>query len=289
MVTIHFLDEKEGHYLYKRVAKLLSNHKKSNRSTPVKIHFTDDLALTIDFDSRDPVCDMLKPTLLNFFAEHIIRTREDSWIIRILEHTYYFQDKEEQSQILPIVRCLLDGHGDDIPAVRELPRREDVIVEALEVLFDCDMVFSYESFLQFRLKSYRELLQTYIECAIDEFKLEQEYQEYIHQLRQYVKTRVSLFSIVYLKHEPDRFRVYNEHDYELKQEDINSLMLDEQKRFEDFAGPDVLKLLIEIAPSKIYLFTDETDATLHQAIQNIFQERVKFFPCSKFEDRQQKL
>lgn len=289
MVTIYFLDENEGHYLYKRVSKLLSNHHTSNRSTPVKVTYSEDHALQIDLDPFHSVTDMIKPTLLSFFAKHIIRTRETGWILRILEHQYYFKDKDEQQQILTIVQALLEGNHDDLPQISGLPLREEVITNAFESFFDCDMMFSYESFLQFRLKPYRELLEEYIECAIDEFKLEQEYQEFIHQLRQFVKSRVSLFSTVHLRHLDEKYKVCNEHEYELNEKDIASILKDNRNTFDDFIASDLLKLLIVIAPTKICLYTDEEDASMNQTIQNIFQERVRILPCRSYQVRKQNL
>ncbi|MGM7702289.1 sporulation protein YtxC [Pseudalkalibacillus sp. Hm43] len=285
MVTIYFLDENEGHYLYRRVRKLISNRSISNRSTPVKVYYTEDHALNIDMNPRDPVSEMVKPTILNFFAKHIIRTREIGWILRILEHQYYFENEDEQQQILSIVQALMDGQHEDLPKIRGLPNREDVIVDALESFFDCEMMFSYESFLQFRLKPYRELLQEYIECGIDEFKLEQEYQDFIHQLRQFVKARVSLFSMVHLIHDRDEFRLFNQHNYELTEEDITGLLKENQQSFHDLIASNLLKLLIVIAPSKICLYTDDPDSSMNQTIQNIFQEKVLILPHQSFQVR----
>ncbi len=288
MVTIYFLDENEGHYLYRRVRKLISNRSISNRSTPVKVYYTEDHALNIDMNPRDPVSEMVKPTILNFFAKHIIRTREIGWILRILEHQYYFENEDEQQQILSIVQALMDGKHEDLPKIRGLPNREDVIVDALESFFDCEMMFSYESFLQFRLKPYRELLQEYIECGIDEFKLEQEYQDFIHQLRQFIKARVSLFNMVHLIHDRDEFRLFNQHYYELTEEDITGLLKEYQQSFHDIIVSNLLKLLIVIAPSKICLYTDDPDSSMNQTIQNIFQEKVLILPHQSFQVQHKK-
>ncbi|MGP4082665.1 sporulation protein YtxC [Pseudalkalibacillus sp. R45] len=282
MVTIHFLDEKEGHYLFKRITKLLNNQNIPNRSTPIKIHYTDENALDIYLDPRDPVSDMLKPTILLFLAKHIIRTREDAWILRILETEFYFTDEDEQLQILSITQSLIEENTENIPLIRGFPPREDMIVNALEDFFDSEMIFSYESFLQFRLKPYRELLTKYIECAIDEFKFEQEYQDFINQLRQFVKSRVSLFSTVHLKFEGERFRIYNEHYYELTEADMEQLVSGKAKAYLDAIASDLLKVLIEIAPEKIYLYTDSDDDSMNRTIQNVFQERVRILPNRKF-------
>jgi putative sporulation protein YtxC len=239
--------------------------------------------LSIEWNAGDPVSEMIKPTILNFFSEHIIRTREPGWILQILEERYHFTDEDEQQQILSIVQSLLNGQQYDLPGVKDLPPREELIEDAFSVFFDNEMMFSYESFLQFRLKPYRDVLTEYVECAIDEYRLEQEYQEFVHQLRQFVKKRVSLFSTVYLIHECDHFTIYNQHFYQLQVEDINALLADYRDAFADTIASDLLRLLIVIAPTKIGLYTDHPDSAMNQTIQNIFQERVSICPYRQFQ------
>ena len=58
--------------------------------------------------------------------------------------------------------------------------------------------FSFSSYVRFRLRTYREMVAKLAEVAIDEYKLEQEYQMFIETLRQQVRSRKSRLSCVHL-------------------------------------------------------------------------------------------
>ncbi|WP_257346524.1 sporulation protein YtxC [Pseudalkalibacillus decolorationis] len=282
LVTIFFEDEHEGLYLYMQLKNLLGN-KNFARSNSIYIQFTESNALEIGIKKDDPISDMVKPSILRLIARHIIETNEDDWVIHNLEQNFYYTDEDEQQQILTIVQTLLDGENRDIPEILNFPSREEVIIESLNDFFMNQIMFSYESFLQFRLKQYHEQLSKYIECAIDEYKLEQEYQEFVHMLRQLIKEKASLFSVVHLVHQGEDYRLLNEHYYELTKADIKHLI-----SFNDYAktfsiASELLKLLINLAPGKLFLYTKDEDASMNQTILNVFQERVQILPYSNFE------
>ncbi|WLD95439.1 sporulation protein YtxC [Alkalihalobacillus sp. AL-G] len=278
---MYFYDEHEGLYLYMQLQNLLGN-KGYSRTKQVNIQFSDANALVIDLKKDDPFSDMVKPSILRLIARHIIESNEDDWILCKLEQDFYYTDEDEQQQILTIVQSLLEGDDKDIPSVNDFPAREEVIIESLDDFFTNHMMFSYESFLQFRLKRYHELLSNYIECAIDEYKLEQEYQEFVHTLRQLIKERVSLFTTVHLVNEESSYKLLNEHFYELTPDDINHLISHHHSDPYPIASK-LLKLLINLAPSKLFLYTDNEDASMNQTIFNVFQERVHILPRSKFD------
>ena len=63
----------------------------------------------------------------------------------------------------------------------------------------CDpLSFSFSSYIRFRLRTYREMVAKLAEVAIDEYKMEQEYQMFIETLRQQVSSRKSRLSCVHL-------------------------------------------------------------------------------------------
>ncbi|BBP91448.1 hypothetical protein BsIDN1_50660 [Bacillus safensis] len=49
--------------------------------------------------------------------------------------------------------------------------------------------FSIGSFMTFRLSEYDRRLKNYVEVSIEEYKMEQEYQNFIQSLRDYVMAR----------------------------------------------------------------------------------------------------
>lgn len=57
------------------------------------------------------------------------------------------------------------------------------------------------SFQTFRLGNYYEQLREYVEAAIDEYKMEQEYQNFIQTLRDYVTSNTPRMEKVHIVHD----------------------------------------------------------------------------------------
>jgi putative sporulation protein YtxC len=288
LVSIYFQNNNDGVILYEKLTHLLGNQTETPFQEGVNVHYTTNTGLTISIDDHNPLSDIMKPTIVNIFTEHIIETKEEEWLLEIIEGTFYFKDEEEQDQIMLIAQSLLEGEKMDIPKIKHFPPREQLISEALVVLFKPNTSFSYESFLKFRLKSYFKQLLQYVELAIDEYKLEQDYQDFVHQLRHYVIGRVPLFSTIHVVHRT-YFEMYNEHYYCLKEDEIDKLVEQsfKSKRVLNIDS-EVIRGLISFAPRHIFVYSDDSDHGMIQTIQNVFQERVKLKPLKAFEQQRQK-
>ena len=55
--------------------------------------------------------------------------------------------------------------------------------------------------MTFRLAKYYERLRSYVEAAIDEYKMEQEYQTFIQSLRDYVMSKEPMLDHVHIVHD----------------------------------------------------------------------------------------
>src|SRR5690606_2098319 len=129
---------------------------------------------------------LLQTVIIPTIVQFIIQNKEDKWILSMIENMFYFTDYEEQMQILEITKSIIDGEHKDIFDISSNVPRERIIAEELEnFLQQMPIYFSFESFLKFRLRTYTETLLKYIELAIDEYKLEQEYQAFIQGLREF--------------------------------------------------------------------------------------------------------
>jgi putative sporulation protein YtxC len=143
--------------------------------------------------------------------------------------------------------------------------------------------FSIVSFVTFRLKRYIERLHHYVELAIDEYKLEQEYQNFVQMLRDYVSEREAKWSVVHLVHHSPDFLFFDEQlrqvtKQELKQWIDRNLTVNQPM----YIDSSVLAPLVSIAPHTIYLYTEHADDGMVQTIQNVFQERIRFCQLSDF-------
>lgn len=276
MITIQF--KKANHAL--KVYQLLLNHECYSTSLPVYLERGTESHLKIDLDEQHQK--YIKIWLIPVIKCFITSVIEGNWIKEMIRFMFYFTDEEEQNQIMSITRSLVDGELTEVPIASRLTERECIIEKSLAHFITTSVAFSFESFLHFRLKEYRNLLLEYVEAAIDEYKLEQEYQNFIENLRSYVTYKETSFDTIHILHNKD-FEFFDEHYQRFTKSELNRLIdptitLIEEIDFESL----IIAPLISMSPKEIYLYTNEHDHGVVQTIQKIFFERVQFYPKEAF-------
>ncbi|MFS0822451.1 putative sporulation protein YtxC [Bacillus sp. 1P02SD] len=231
---------------------------------------------------------VVQVVIIPVMTEFIIKNKEDHWILDYIENIFYFTDFEEKKQILEIAKALMDGNNPDIPAVQDVVPREQLIAEALHEFLQVPISFSFESFLKFRMRSYNEILLQIVESAIDEYKLEQEYQTFIQGLREFREKREPKLEQLHILHD-EQFYFYTDTFTEIKRNElfkfIDRKLILHQPMYIDSA---VLAPLVSIAPKSISIYTDQIDNGMIQTIHNIFLENVTIYTKKSFENQRLK-
>jgi putative sporulation protein YtxC len=222
--------------------------------------------------------EFVKPLL----AQFILECKENECLLSIIRGHYYFLDKEEQQQILHLAHCVIEGDI-AIPSLHDKPPREQYILQELAELPLSSGSFSIRSFMTFRLAQYHDRLREYVESAIEEYKMEQEYQSFIQSLRDYVN-----------KNEPKLEKVHIVHDHYFTIWELRYMSEKDKKTYIDrqfikehpmYIDSQLLAPLVSIAPLQIELYTKDIEHALVQTIQNIFQERVRLYSLKAFKER----
>jgi len=229
--------------------------------------------------NKDYVIDkLIIPVLTNY-----IISKEDLQIRSMIETVFYFTDIDEQNQILELTHALINGSISDVPDLYDMEPREETIISSFKELLKEPVSFSFESFIKFRLRNYSEQLRKYVELAIDEYKLEQEYQNFIQNLRDFMIDRRAKFEKIHILHD-EQFVFYNN--------TFTQITRDEMMKYIDrklilnhpmYIDSTVLAPLVSIAPESINIYTNQVDHGMVQTVQNIFLERVQIFPKHYFE------
>lgn len=217
-------------------------------------------------------------TFMPGFIDFILNEKEDAWLSEMIENTFYYSEPEEQEHIHEIARSIIDGEQPSIPLRPEVDQsvtRSELIEQAFIDFLSEDMDFSFESFIKFRLKDYFKRLLSFVEVAIDEYKLEQDYQEFVDVLRRYINQQSHHLSTIHILHDK-KFMFFDKDLIKYSQKEI-------KKWIEPFilksvnADLDLIVLapLVSTNPYEIIIYTDEMDNGMIITIQNIFQERVK--------------
>ncbi|WP_353625659.1 putative sporulation protein YtxC [Bacillus sp. JCM 19041] len=191
--------------------------------------------ITVRYENHEvDFYDSFHPFLASIFADYVIETKEDEWLIEIAEDLFFFTDAEEQQQIVAIAQSILEGDRKGIPSMKPHFDRRAFLYEAFAAHLDPETTFYYEPFLTFRLKEYGEVLIDCMELAIDEYLMEQDYQTMIENLRHYIRLTPAQRPMVHIIHD-GMFSFYDEHfrkftademEYYVKQELVFETNLD---------------------------------------------------------------
>ncbi|MGE6259312.1 putative sporulation protein YtxC [Heyndrickxia sporothermodurans] len=223
----------------------------------------------------------LKDVQVGFF-QFIIKKKRIDWIKDILKEYFYYKEESEQNNIIDIVIDMLNGERKELTDIIGKINEEEMIMEAIFPLIKHQESISFDSVIKFRLKDYFEKLIQYVEMAIDEYKMEQEYQVFIQTLRDYLSTREPKLETVRILLE-DNSIFYNTHFKEITKQELTDLM--DRRLLTNhpiYIDSVTIAPLLSIAPRKIYLYNDSLDNGLIRTIQNIFEERVILLKKEQF-------
>lgn len=140
----------------------------------------------------------------------------------------------------------------------------------------------FDTFMIFQLKQFHERLRDIVGFAIDEMKREEEYQYYIHTIRQYIHLRKPKHSAIHIL-QRNQFEFYNHRGEKITDVELNNLMkkeplylvgLDENERN--------LAPIITLLPEIVYIYGNDVNESKTLTLLNIFQERAKLLPESSF-------
>ena len=141
---------------------------------------------------------------------------------------------------------------------------------------------SFSSFQKFRLHKYIDSLREYVEIAIEEYKMEQEYQSFVQSLRDYLAKKESKLSKLQIVFDQECL-VYDE-DKQLMTENQLNKFIDKDFVYQHpmYIDKQLLAPLVSIAPDWLLLYTNNSFEGMVQTIQNIFEERVTIYPLENF-------
>lgn len=216
------------------------------------------------------------------FHHFILKIKLHDWFRMILKEQYYYADEEEQRQIVDIIYSILEGHRVDLATILKDASLSKQLEDAIKDMYDHHKIFSLDSFLKFRMRPFFNRLEKYIEVSIDEYKMEQEYQMFIQTLRDFLSSREAKVSQLHLAIK-DEVTFFDDHFVEIKRSQLTE-MIDRRLLFNHPVYVDSVTIapLLSIAPTVIYLYTDDWEKPLVRTIRNIFEERVKIRSLNSF-------
>ena len=226
-------------------------------------------------------CLALIEFLYSFFSSYHLEKK----IREIIQNRYLFQDEDEIEHIAEMAMLMWEGevvyHG-----ANDLPEKLRNRVSGLfrEIVFE-QVPFSFQSLWSFRMRAIQDEFVSLVGIAIDEYKLEQDYQEFIFLLRGLLEVRRPLLEEVHLVYK-DEFFFYNQHFQLISKRNLANA-IDRKLMAENpmFVDSNTIAPLVSMAPRKIFIYAEDEDIRIIRTLKKIFEERIIIAHPNRFADR----
>lgn len=274
MVRISFQDDAEALTLL----QFISNHSLGNELHRF-IQYSKGHGLI--FHIEDQFLEKLLVMLTDVLHHFLLEEKWQQTLEQIITQKFFYRERDEIEGILQIAASILEGKKKKAqgPLFKE---EKHLIKNGLQAILSEKRSFSFDSFITFRLKAFYHSLEKFAMLAIDEYKLEQDYQNFIATLRDFLHKREPKMSYLHLVYR-DAFHFYDHTFRKLERFEITEF-IDRQLLTESSIYIDSVTLapLLSIAPERLFIYTDDTEQGLIQTVKRIFEERSLVLPLHTF-------
>jgi putative sporulation protein YtxC len=205
-------------------------------------------------------------------AHYICETYEDSLIAAAIVKHYPQYDDREREQIHIHTNRLFQKNTHTYFRSAYLRRSERVSKPLFHFLRESRLL-AIDGFVHFRLSHYRIALEKCVHDAVDQFLLDQEYQDFISLLKYFVSVQETKMDIVHLIHrDGQRFELCDGSGQKLELNDGGTLqeIVEHSFSHEDL----IVSTLLTIAPAKIVLHTKHAEVAIIRTLEQIFETRL---------------
>ncbi|WP_162880790.1 sporulation protein YtxC [Paraliobacillus sediminis] len=201
-------------------------------------------------------------------------------ISEIIRYNYYYQNDEEIDHILEIAMEMI--LGDELSFFTTSNEIKETIFEWFSQ-YTIDGVLDYEACVQANQLAADTILLELVGRAIDEWKQEEEYQYFVHAIREYVANSSSKCENVYMVQRKKKFLFYREDGHLYTTKELKMLIKQEPMYIVGLDENELnLTPLLALMPKFIYIYGDDPLESKTVSLLNIFEEQVTFKPLSDF-------
>ncbi|MBE5813030.1 MAG: hypothetical protein E7314_05185 [Clostridiales bacterium] len=214
--------------------------------------------------------------LADIITEFIIDSYEQNIIKTLITNDYPYFSNSEKENIASKTLDLLNSSKNDFIKILVILKRRFHIKQCILNFLSENSYIDISGIVNFRLIEYKNLLSELIEKVINEFKIQNEYKEFIAMLKFFVDTQKNRIPKLHIIFEKDgEYSILNEHNKNITAECFKDFMNERQGNF--LSNEDLLiSALISLAPKKIiiHLATQDYNKKILSTIEQIFTNKV---------------
>lgn len=235
---------------------------------------------TYIFSSSSENDSLLK--ISDIITEFIIECYEKNIIKSLINNDYTYFSNSDKELIANKTFDLLTCNKNEFIKILVVLKRRFHIKQCILKYLSENSYIDISGFIKFRLSEYKSLLSEVIEKVINEFKIQNEYKEFIAMLKFFVDTQKDRVPKLHIVFEKDgEYTILNEHNKNITTDCFKEFLNEQQT----LSNEDLLiSSLISLAPKKIiiHLSTQNYNKKILSTIEQIFNNKVildETLPC----------
>lgn len=198
------------------------------------------------------------------------------WVEEYLKETFHYEEEMEIQSIVETAKSLFypsPTHKEQKTLITFIQWQQEIYQKIAPFVKE-NISFSFDSFLYFRLQTCKESLLSIVETAIDEYRMEIDYQMMLQRCRDFLNSHEPRIETVYVR----LSRGIDFFDGKHQQIPFHQICqwLETATPFEKFLPihERMIGPLVSMAPAKIMIHSEECDDDLFHTLKNIFEERI---------------
>lgn len=263
MQTIIVNSEENLDIIYKLAEKNLCD-KFSISKNDVSVKFTSD---DVSF---------LQLKIAEILTEYVIDYEEENLLKMLIVSDYPFLNYSEKNKIFNAATKIIKNNENDFLRMLILLKRRFLIKQNILDYLKENNSINIIGFTNFRLNAYKKMLSELIQKVLEDYKIQQEYKEFIDMLRYFVdtqKNRCKKLHVVF--GENGEYTLLNEYNSDITEKSFEEFL--ETKEQNNLNNEDLLiSSLITLAPKKLFLHfeSDNYNKKIVNTISQIFKNKV---------------
>ncbi|WP_078595081.1 putative sporulation protein YtxC [Evansella clarkii] len=197
------------------------------------------------------------------------------WMEELLRERFYYEEQYEIDAIMGHARDLFFNPPEDVPLETSFLDWQKEMFQLYHQFIQASICFSFESFLMFRFRKNKEQLGEIVEKAIDEYKMEYDYQIMLQTCREFLKDTVPRVDTVQLFLE-EEVKLVDGNGRLISSQQILR-WLSEEMYFDSHLplARRVIGPLVSISPRRLIIHPRTHHEGLLHTLLSIFEERVE--------------
>lgn len=228
----------------------------------------------IEFSAED--IPFLQLKVAEILTDYVIENEEENLLKMLILSDYPFLNYSEKKKIFIASTWIIKNNENDFLRMLILLKRRFLIKQNILDYLKENSSINIKGFTNFRLVAYKKMLYELIQKVIEDYKVQEEYKEFINMLKYFVETQKNRCKKLHIVFEENgEYTLLNENNFDITEKCFEEFL--ETKEQNNLNNEDVLiSSLITLAPKKLFLHfeSDNYNKKIVNTISQIFENKV---------------